>query len=165
LLCRLRHYARANECDDSGEIVEVHILKSLDSTFPDPSPGAYDRPFWEGCECRRLLFPYCNSCGRWGHPSLPGVCCANPSVTWEDAKFPAFIFSYTMVCYSASDVYSVAGPYIVVLVNFPKCNNTRLLSNLTAGNSKARIGDSVELKWGKTQTGILVPQFELRMSS
>jgi len=71
------------------------------------------------------------------------------------------VFSLTIVHHDAPPAVSAVTPYNVVIVDFPECDHTRLVSNLIdATPEEIRIGLPVMLVWETAGNDMIVPRFK-----
>ncbi len=134
----------------------------LPDEIPGPRPTADDKVFWDYCRQRELRFQRCAACHRFRHPPAP-VCprCRSGASEWVRAPTRGAVFSFTVVYHAAHPAVSAATPYNVVIVAFPECDHTRLVSNLVdATPEEIRIGMLVELVWEATGDGSIIPRFK-----
>jgi hypothetical protein len=71
------------------------------------------------------------------------------------------VFSFTIVHHAVHPAVSAVTPYNIVIVDFPECGHTRVVSNLIdVLPEEVRIGMPVVLVWETTGNGRIVPRFK-----
>ena len=113
---------------------------------------------------RELRFQRCAACHRFRHPPTP-VCsqCRSFESEWVRAPEAGVVFSFTIVHHATHPAVSAVTPYNIVIVDFPACDHTRLVSNLIdATPEEIRIGMPVALVWETAGNGRVVPRFKKR---
>jgi len=136
----------------------------LPDEIPGPRSTVDDQVFWDYCQQRELRFQRCAVCHRFRHPPAP-VCpqCRSFESEWMRAPGTGVVFSFTIVHHPAHPAVSAVTPYNVVIVDFPECDHTRLVSNLIdATPEEIHIGLPVALVWETAGNGMIVPRFKRR---
>ena len=134
----------------------------LPNEIPGPKPTIDDKVFWDYCQQRELRFQRCAACRRFRHPPTP-VCpqCRSFESEWVRAPDTGVVFSFTIVHHAAHPAVSAVTPYNVVIVDFPECDHTRLVSNLIdATPEEIRVSMPVALVWETAGNGMIVPRFK-----
>jgi len=73
------------------------------------------------------------------------------------------VFSFTIVHHAAHPAVAAVTPYNIVIVDFPACGHTRLVSNLIdVMPEEISIGMPVVLVWETAGNGRVVPRFKKR---
>jgi uncharacterized OB-fold protein len=134
----------------------------LPNEVPGPRPTVDDQVFWDYCQQQELRFQRCSACQHFRHPPAP-VCpqCRAFESEWVRAPETGVVFSFTIVHHPAHPAVSAVVPYNIVIVDFPECGHTRLVSNLIdALPEEVCIGMPVVLVWETTGNGRVVPRFK-----
>jgi uncharacterized OB-fold protein len=138
------------------------MMAYLPNEVPGPRPTVDDQVFWDYCQQQELRFQRCAACQRFRHPPAP-VCpqCRSVESEWVRAPETGVVFSFTIVHHPAHPAVSAVTPYNIVIVDFPECSHTRLVSNLIdVLPEEVRIGLPVVLVWEATGNGRIVPRFK-----
>ncbi len=98
---------------------------------PVPAPDGLDSPFWEAASRDVLMLQRCGSCSefQWG-PEWICHRCHSEDVGFDQVRPVGNIYSYERVWHPVHPALKDQGPYIIVLVELPECNNVRLVGNL-----------------------------------
>lgn len=113
--------------------------------LPRPSPTPLDAPYWEGLRQEKILLQCCESCQKWQW-GPEWIChhCLSGAVQFREVKGEGVIYSYERVWHPVHPALKDQGPYIVVLVEFPDCDNIRLVGNLLGDpEQEVAIGSAV----------------------
>jgi len=106
-----------------------------------PSPTEASRPFWEGCNDKKLLLQFCRSCDRlfyYARRNCPH--CGGGDLQWRAARGSGTVWSYTHVEVSFyGSQWESQIPYTSLLVDLDE--GVRMLSRLVgAGRADVEIG-------------------------
>ena len=99
--------------------------------LPQPTPTELDGPFWKGLREEKVLIQQCNACNKfqWG-PEWICHRCLSDDVAYCEVTGEGRIYSYERVWHPVHPALKEQGPYIVVLVELPDCDDVRLVGNL-----------------------------------
>jgi uncharacterized OB-fold protein len=134
----------------------------FDSAALVPEPGFDDRPFWQACDERRLVFQCCAECHTARHPPSP-VCprCRSLHVTWQPSQGLGEVFTFTVVHHASHESVKPCLPYVVAVVVFDDVPGVRLVTNVIGIEPAAvHIGLRVQLWWDEVAPGRYVPRCE-----
>ncbi|HPG25011.1 MAG TPA: OB-fold domain-containing protein [Myxococcota bacterium] len=98
---------------------------------PVPSPDGLDAPYWEATRRHELVAQRCRACGGWQWYA-EWIChrCHSFDLGFEPVPGPAILFSWERAHHPVHPALRDAGPYVVVLVEFPEADGIRMLGNL-----------------------------------
>ncbi len=71
-------------------------------------------PFWQACEKREFILPYCKNCKKFFYPANI-ICphCLSESITWEKAPTKGKLYSFTVFHKAFTQKLEQSVPYIV----------------------------------------------------
>jgi len=136
----------------------------LPKNLPFPNPSLDAEEFWRHCNQHRLMFQRCSFCAIMRHPPTPycGNCHSN-NFEWIQAPSSGSIFSYTIVYKASHKGIINSVPYNIVLVEFPKFSDVRLVSNVIDVEPNAlAIGREVFLVWETGPAEQQIPRFKIK---
>jgi uncharacterized OB-fold protein len=139
----------------------------FDSASLVPEPGFDDRPFWEACDQRRLVFQCCARCLTKRHPPTP-VCprCRSLEVAWQPTQGRGEVFTFTVVHHASHESVISRLPYVVAVVVFDDAPEVRLVTNVTGlAPAAVQIGLRVQVWWDEVAPGRFVPRCEPEAAS
>ena len=113
---------------------------------PVPAPDGLDAPFWEGVAEGKLKLQRCRACGRWQW-GPEWIChnCHSDDLEFVEVPPVGRIYSFERVWHPVHPALKNQGPYIVVLVEFPECDQARMVGNLLGDpHQDVAIGDEVQ---------------------
>ncbi|MBT3329930.1 MAG: OB-fold domain-containing protein [Rhodospirillaceae bacterium] len=113
---------------------------------PVPSPDGLDVPYWEGTRRNELMVQKCGGCGgwQWG-PEWMCHRCNSFDMQWQKVEGKGLIYSWERPWHPVHPALKPMGPYTVVLVELPSCDNIRMIGNLLgAADQEVIIGAAVE---------------------
>lgn len=113
---------------------------------PVATPDGLDKPYWEAASRDVLMLQVCEDCGtyQWG-PEWVCHQCHSESLSFKEIEPRGRIYSYERVWHPVHPALNEQGPYLIVLVEFPNYNNTRMVGNLLGDPVQAVvIGSEVE---------------------
>jgi uncharacterized OB-fold protein len=139
-------------------------MSGLSAAFPPDlariETDVFTVPFWEAAQEQRLMFPACESCGRFRWPPTP-VCpgCYYPIIRWVQVRGEAELYSYTIL----GRVRDSPGLLLIpVVAEIPDAPGIRFVSTLVdADPAKVRIGASLTVSFVPTGADWLWPAFRL----
>jgi uncharacterized OB-fold protein len=101
--------------------------------------------WWEATRDLRLLVQRCEQCGhRQHHPRSLCTHCGSTDVGWVDAAGAGQLFSFTVVCRSASSHFDA--PYVLALVDLDE--GVRMLTHIVdADPDTLRCDHPVRVRW------------------
>ncbi len=105
------------------------------------------KPFYEGVENRKLLIPYCTSCGKphfYPRSACPH-CWSEEAYDWREARGTGVIHTFTIVRSNPPPAFVPMLPFPVAIIDLDE--GVRLLSNIVDGGEAIAIGDRVELEF------------------
>ena len=114
--------------------------------IPVPSADGLDKPYWDAIAEDKLVIQVCRDCGayQWG-PEWICHNCNSSNVTFEEIEPRGRIYSYERVWHPVHPALQEQGPYLIVLVEFPHCDNARMVGNLLGDPAQTvKIGSPVE---------------------
>jgi uncharacterized OB-fold protein len=110
------------------------------------------------------MFQTCSCCGVPRHPPVP-FCgsCQSDNYEWVEAPETGRIFSYTVVYQMSHKSVIGSLPYNIVLVEFAKFKDLRLVSNVINVEPRAlKIGMEVILVWEDGPARQKLPRFMVK---
>lgn len=116
--------------------------------------------FWDSCRNKQLVFQACGTCKTLRHPPTP-MCahCHSTHVVWREATGPAILFSYTVVHHPSHPAVRANLPYVVAVIEFPKMDGVRLITNIVDAPARLQIGTPMELLWDPVEDDMYLPRF------
>ena len=107
--------------------------------LPQPVPTELDAPYWNGLSDEKILLQRCTACDKWQW-GPEWIChhCHSDDVEYAEVSGEAVIYSFERVWHPVHPALKEQGPYIVVLVELPDCDNVRLVGNLL-GNPEQQV--------------------------
>jgi uncharacterized protein len=113
------------------------------------NPGL--EPFWDACEQRKLLVPFCRACGR-AHWYPRAICphCFAHDIEWREAKGDGVIYSLS--------IQRADPPYVIAYVTLEE-GPTMLTNIVDADPASLRIGQAVRLRFVGSEDGPPLPVF------
>lgn len=129
-----------------------------------PEPSELARPFWEGCNARRLLIQRCRTCGTFiHHPEPECTRCSGTNLFFDEVSGQGRIETFTVVHRSFVPGYQEATPYVVGWIALPEQRNLRIFSAILGESVTARVAIDapVEVRFEDVAGFGAVPVFEL----
>ena len=113
---------------------------------PAPLPDGLDAAYWEGTRGHELRVQRCSACEafQWG-PEWICHRCLSFDMGWHTVSGRGRIYSWERVWHPVHPALKDQGPYVVVLVELPDADNTRMIGNLL-GDPIAPIEIGVEVE-------------------
>jgi uncharacterized OB-fold protein len=105
----------------------------LPAGLPAPAPAidGLDVPYWEANRQGKLLVQQCGACGTWQWgPEWLCHKCRTFDMKWVEVATNGLIHSWERPWHPVHPALKDHGPYIVVIVELPHCNNVRMIGNL-----------------------------------
>ncbi len=98
---------------------------------PVASPDGLDAPYWEAAANDVLVLQRCDTCGyyQWG-PEWVCHQCHSEKLSFTEIEPRGQIYSYERVWHPVHPALKEQGPYLIVLVEFPRYNHARMVGNL-----------------------------------
>ena len=103
------------------------MLVPQQAGIPIVRPTAMSKPFWDGCNERKLLFQRCGACQRAVfNPAHVCRYCRSHELTWRESKGIGSIYSWTICHRPLSPAFTT--PYAPVIVDLDE--GYQMVSNL-----------------------------------
>src|SRR5262249_48621752 len=99
--------------------------------IPLSEADGLDAPYWEGTRRGELKIQRCQDCHAWQWgPEWMCHRCRSLRMGWETIAGRGRIYSWERAWHPVHAALKGHGPYIVVLVELPECDNVRMIGNL-----------------------------------
>ena len=116
------------------------------------------KPFYEGLEQRKLLVPWCKSCGKphfYPRSACPH-CWSDEDYNWREAKGTGVIHTFTVVRSNPPPAFVPMLPFPIAIIDLDE--GIRVLSNIVGESAGMAIGDKVQVEF-VTRGGESLPMF------
>ena len=126
-----------------------------DRKLASPIPSPETTAFWDAAKEGRFILRFCKACNRthW-YPRTICPHCASPDTEWRDASGTGEIHAFSVMARADP-------PYVVAFVTLAE--GPTMLTNLVECDPDAlAIGQSVEVVFKDTETGMKLPMFRPR---
>jgi uncharacterized protein len=117
--------------------------------------------FWRWCQRGELRIQRCDECELFIHFPAP-ICprCLSLKTHWAKVSGLGRIYAMTVIHHAISEAFKSQVPYVVAWIELEEQSGLRLLANVVDSDTDAvRIGASVEVKFVRGNTGLLLPAF------
>ena len=105
---------------------------------------ATGKTFEEGLQQRKLLLPWCKSCGKYHfYPRSACPHCWSEDYEWRDAKGTGTVHSFTITRANPPTSFINALPYAIAIVELDE--GVRMLTNIIDWENGLEIGDRVKV--------------------
>lgn len=129
------------------------------SSWPLPTTGDFDAPFWEAARRSALVIHACLDCGTLRFPPRP-MCpsCNSLRREWREVSGRGRIWSFVVPHPPLLPVFNEQAPYNVVVVELEEDPSIRLVGNLVA-DADAPINsiDPATITIGESVQAVFVP--------
>lgn len=114
--------------------------------------------YFSGLSNRKLLVPYCKSCGKpHFYPRHACPACWGEEYEWKEASGKAKVVTHTRVLANPPSAFEHLLPFEIAIVELDE--GVSMLTNIiNDDNSKVAVGDRVELQFVE-RDGQLLPTF------
>jgi uncharacterized OB-fold protein len=115
-------------------------------------------PFAEGLKARKLLLPWCVSCGKphfYPRSACPH-CWSEEPFDWRPAAGTGVVHTFTIVRSNPPASFAHLLPYAIAIIDLDE--GVRLLSNIVGEWEATAIGDRVEVEFVE-RDGEILPLF------
>ncbi len=110
--------------------------------------------FEEGLRQRKLLLPWCKSCGNYHfYPRSACPHCWSEDYEWRDAKGTGTIHSFTITRANPPTAFVNALPYAIAIVELDE--GVRMLTNIIDWENGLEIGDRVKVTFVERKGGLI----------
>lgn len=132
------------------------------SQRPMPKVDSVNRPFWEGCNAKRLVLQHCHACRKTVY--YPRVCCPychGDTLDWEPVSGNGRIVSDTLVYRHRHEGFMAEAPVLFAAVRLDEgpVIFSRITQTVSAGSSLA--GRPVRVVFSEPILGQRLPYFSL----
>jgi uncharacterized protein len=136
------------------------ILKPHPVTIPPPSVSRVDRPFWDGCRNRQLLYQLCEACGLSNfQPAFVCRRCREKRLVWTQSGGRGAIYSWSTVWRPPTRDFEV--PFVVAIVALEE--NFHMMSNIIGCSvDDVSTGLAVQAEFHEIAEGYVLPYFAPR---
>jgi len=115
---------------------------------------AIGKPFIEGLQHRKLLLPWCKTCGNVHfYPRSACPHCWSEDYEWRNAKGTGTIHSFTIVRANPPTEFVGALPYAIAIVDLDE--GVRMLANIVDWERGIEIGDQVKVTFVQRAAGLI----------
>ena len=127
---------------------------------PLPRPNNEDSGFWEAIKRHEPVCQRCKQCGTWlWHPLVQCPQCLSFDLGYDKIRGLGKVFSYSIVMYNPSPVWSDAVPYVVATVTMEE--GIRMKFHLVNCDLKdVKVGMPVKMTFKDVTPEWTLPQFE-----
>ena len=119
-----------------------------------------DDEYWAACERREFVLQRCTHCATWQFPPT-SVCsrCLNEKLEWQPASGNGTVWSWIRMHKSYFKRLELELPYRVALIELAE--GPRMISTVLGPDEVLECGAPVELVYGPSGDGTIVPMFRL----